>query len=76
MLTNFNNSFTAAFSDELQKMLEENLPPHLKSSQHLREKWWKYGAVADVFYGTVYFRIAHLTAEKNSHKSYSTTYKK
>jgi len=30
MSTYFNNSFGAAFSDELQKKLEENLPPHLK----------------------------------------------
>jgi len=29
MLTNF-NSFTATFSGELQKKLEQNLPPHLK----------------------------------------------
>jgi len=31
MLSNFNYSFTAAFSDELQIKLEQNLLHHLKS---------------------------------------------
>jgi len=30
MSTNFNNSFTVAFSDKPQKKLEQNIPPHLK----------------------------------------------
>jgi len=31
MLTNFNNSFTAAFSDELLKEMKQYLSSHLKS---------------------------------------------
>jgi len=31
MLTTFNNSFTAAFSDELPKEMKHDLSPHLKS---------------------------------------------
>jgi len=35
MLTNFNNSSTVTFSDELQKKLEQNLLLHLKSAAAL-----------------------------------------
>jgi len=31
MWTNFNDSFTVVFADELQKMVVLDLPPHLKS---------------------------------------------
>jgi len=42
MWTDFNNSFTVAYSDELQKKIEQDLTPHLKSVATLPCKIWMF----------------------------------
>jgi len=44
MWTNFSNSFTVAFLDELQKRFEKRLPSHLKSVAELPCEIWMFNS--------------------------------
>ena len=52
MWINFNNSFAVAFSDELQKNIECDIPPYLKSVAARTRR--KLNVLALLLYSTLY----------------------